>query len=126
MRELKLNVSALQQLLPRFGAIYYDLDSGFAILFYLCVDLGFAGFLVPHCLFTASGIIGYSIGLMFSSIIKDRSAVINITPGNNPSDFIQWAVIQFADMNSALRINKKAKFQNFVILFLRAGFMRAG
>lgn len=51
---------------------------------------------------------------MFSSIIKDRSAVINILPlVIIPQILFSGAVIQFADMNSALRINKKSEIPEF-------------
>ncbi|MCD8479332.1 MAG: hypothetical protein LRZ88_03245 [Candidatus Cloacimonetes bacterium] len=39
-----------------------------------------------------SGMTGYSLGLMFSGMIKDRSAVINILPlVIIPPDYVQWS-----------------------------------
>jgi ABC-type multidrug transport system ATPase subunit len=116
MRELKLNVSALQQLFAK-GLVLFIMTLIQVLLYYFisALILGLRGLLVPHCLFLLlSGIIGYSIGLMFSSIIKDRSAVINILPlVIIPQILFSGAVIQFADMNSALRINKKSEIPEF-------------
>ena len=116
MRELKLNVSAGQQLFAK-GLVLFIMTLIQVLLYYFisALVLGLRGFLVPHCLFLLlSGIIGYSIGLMFSSSIKDRSAVINILPlVIIPQILFSGAVIQFADMNSALRINKKSEIPEF-------------
>lgn len=61
-----------------------------------------------------SGILGYKMGLLASSVIHDRSAVINILPLIIiPQIMFSGAVIQFNDMNPRIRLNKDQEVPEF-------------
>jgi len=115
-REMKLNISANCHLLSK-QAVLFIMTLVQVVLYYFISAwvLGMRGFFLPQSIFLLlSGIIGYSMGLFFSSIIKDRSAIINILPLIIiPQIMFSGAVIRFAEMNKSLRINHKSEIPEF-------------
>jgi ABC-type multidrug transport system permease subunit len=115
-RELKLNVPAFNHLFSKTLVLFFMTLVQILLYYYISAGvLGMRGYLVPHALFLLlSGMTGYSLGLLFSSIIKDRNAVINILPlVIIPQIMFSGAVIRFADMNSSLRLNRKSEIPEF-------------
>ncbi|MCK9584621.1 MAG: ATP-binding cassette domain-containing protein [Candidatus Cloacimonetes bacterium] len=115
-RELKMGISAICQLSSKHLVLFL-MTCLQALLFYLISSLvlGMRGFLLPKFIFyTLSGMTGYSLGLLFSSMIKDRSAMINILPlVIIPQIMFSGLVIEFGKMNPALRINQNADIPEF-------------
>lgn len=131
-RELKLNVPAFNHLFSKSLVLFFMTLVQVLLYYYISAGvLGMRGYLVPHALFLLlSGMTGYSLGLLFSSIIKDRSAVINILPlVIIPQIMFSGAVIRFADMNFSLRLNRKSEIPEFCHLipsrWLYEGWMLA-
>jgi ABC-type multidrug transport system ATPase subunit len=115
-RELKLNISANCQLLSKH-AVLFVMTVVQVVLYYFisALVLGMRGYFLPQSIFLLlSGIVGYSMGLLFSSIIRDRSAIVNILPlVIIPQIMFSGAVIRFAEMNTSLRINRKSEIPEF-------------
>lgn len=115
-RELKMGVNAMCQLSSKHLVLFL-MTCVQALLFYLVSSLvlDHRGFFWPKIIFyILSGMTGYSLGLMFSGMIKDRSAVINILPlVIIPQIMFSGVVIEFAKMNPLLRINKIADIPEF-------------
>ncbi len=115
-RELKMGISAICQLSSKHLVLFL-MTCLQALLFYLVSSLvlDYRGFFWPKVLFfTLSGMTGYSLGLMFSGMIKDRSAVINILPlVIIPQIMFSGVVIEFAKMNPMLKINKVSDIPEF-------------
>jgi ABC-type multidrug transport system permease subunit len=88
-----------------------------AALFYLfaMLILGMRGFLIPKFgFYLLAGMCGYSMGLLCSSLIRDRAAVINILPlVIIPQIMFSGAVIEFQFMNPKLKINRDAQIPEF-------------
>ncbi|GAB1366979.1 hypothetical protein MASR1M36_18500 [Candidatus Cloacimonadaceae bacterium] len=131
-RELKLNVPAFNHLFSKTLVLFFMTLVQILLYYYISAGvLGMRGYLVPHALFLLlSGMTGYSLGLLFSSIIKDRNAVINILPlVIIPQIMFSGAVIRFTDMNSSLRLNRKSEIPEFCHLipsrWLYEGWMLA-
>lgn len=107
MRELKLGISPFCQLFAK-QLVLFVMTGIQVLLFYFVASLvlDLRGFFYPKMSFLLlSGITGYSLGLLFSSFIKDRAAIINILPlVIIPQIMFSGAVIKFADMNPAMRI----------------------
>lgn len=115
-RELKLNVPAFNHLFSKSLVLFFMTFVQVLLYYYISAGiLGMRGYLVPHAIFLLlSGMTGYSLGLLFSSMIKDRSAVINILPlVIIPQIMFSGAVIQFTEMNSSLRLNRKSEIPEF-------------
>ncbi len=115
-REMKLNISSLCQLISKHLVLL--LMTSVQVLLYYHVSalvLGMRGFAIPQTIFLLlSGVTGYALGLLFSSLIKDRSAIVNILPlVIIPQIMFSGAVIRFADMNPALRLNKSREIPEF-------------
>jgi len=116
IREMKLNISASSQLISKHTVLL--LMTIIQVLLYYVISawiLGMRGYFFPHGIFLLlSGITGYGLGLLFSSIIKDRSAIINILPlVIIPQIMFSGAVIQFSKMNTSLRINRSSEIPEF-------------
>lgn len=115
-RELKMGICALCQVTSKHLVLFL-MTCIQALLFYLvsALVLGMRGFLIPKFVFyTLSGMTGYSLGLLFSSLIKDRSAMINILPlVIIPQIMFSGLVIEFSKMNPVLRINQKSDIPEF-------------
>ena len=115
-RELKMGISALSQLTSKHLVLFL-MTCVQALLFYLVSAwvLDMRGFLLPKFVFyVLSGMTGYSLGLLFSSIIKDRSAVINILPlVIIPQIMFSGVVIEFTKMNPMLKISQEADIPEF-------------
>jgi len=115
-RELKMGVNAMCQLSSKHLVLFL-MTCVQALLFHLVSSLVLQhrGFFWPKIIFyILSGMTGYSLGLMFSGMIKDRSAVINILPlVIIPQIMFSGVVIEFAKMNPLLRINKAADIPEF-------------
>ncbi|MDY0151712.1 MAG: ATP-binding cassette domain-containing protein, partial [Candidatus Cloacimonas sp.] len=115
-REMKLHISAACQLFSKH-IVLLVLTALQVVLFYFISAwvLGMRGFFYPQSTFLLlSGMIGYSLGLLFSSFIRDRSAIINILPLIIiPQIMFSGAVIRFADMNGSLRIKHKSEIPEF-------------
>ncbi|MCB5254407.1 MAG: ATP-binding cassette domain-containing protein [Candidatus Cloacimonetes bacterium] len=115
-RELKLGLSPFSQLFSK-QSVLFVMTCIQVLLFYAvaALVLDMRGFSYPKMLFSLlSGISGYSMGLLFSSFIKDRSAVINILPlVIIPQIMFSGAVIKFADMNPAMRIISRSEIPEF-------------
>jgi ABC-type multidrug transport system permease subunit len=118
-REMKLRISSLNQLIAK-SSIMMLMSIVQVILYYLfsSLMLGFRGFFLPHAVFLLlSAMIGSSIGLFFSTIIKDRKAMINVLPlVIIPQILFSGAVVKFADMNSILKLNPKSNIPEFCSL----------
>lgn len=57
---------------------------------------------------------GYGLGLLFSSLIKDRGAIINILPlVIIPQIMFSGAVIKFSQMNDSLKFNQNREIPEF-------------
>ncbi len=115
-RELKLNISATCQLLSKHIVLF--VMTLVQVLLYNLISamvLGMRGYFLPHSIFLLlSGIVGYSMGLLFSSLIRDRSAIVNILPlVIIPQIMFSGAVIRFAEMNTSLRINRSSEIPEF-------------
>lgn len=116
IRELKLSIPAINQLLAKhLVLLIMTLVQVFLYYHISSLVLGLRGYALPHMLFLLlSGITGYSFGLLFSSIIKDRSAIINILPlVIIPQIMFSGAVIRFSDMNASLRLNRSSEIPEF-------------
>ncbi|MDD2227970.1 MAG: ABC transporter ATP-binding protein [Candidatus Cloacimonetes bacterium] len=115
-REMKLNITAKCHLLSK-QAVLLIMTLVQVLLYYFisAAVLGMRGYFLPQSIFLLlSGMVGYSMGLLFSSIIKDRSAIINILPLIIiPQIMFSGAVIRFAEMNKSLRINHKSEIPEF-------------
>ncbi|MDP8231048.1 MAG: ATP-binding cassette domain-containing protein, partial [Candidatus Zophobacter franzmannii] len=115
-REMKLRISSLNQLIAK-SSIMMLMSIAQVILYYLfsSLMLGFRGFFLPHAVFLLlSAMIGSSIGLFFSTIIKDRKAMINVLPlVIIPQILFSGAVVKFTDMNSNLTLNPKSNIPEF-------------
>lgn len=115
-REVKLSVSAYCQLLAK-DAVLLGMTIIQVLLYYTVSSLilGMHGSLYPQGLFLLlSGIMGFGTGLFFSSFIRDRSAIINVLPlVIIPQIMFSGAVINFSDMNSSLRINRRSEIPEF-------------
>ncbi len=115
-RELKMGISALSQLTSKHLVLFL-MTCVQALLFYAvsALVLDMRGFLLPKFIFyVLSGMTGYSLGLLFSSIIKDRSAVINILPlVIIPQIMFSGVVIEFTKMNPMLKISQEADIPEF-------------
>jgi ABC-type multidrug transport system ATPase subunit/ABC-type multidrug transport system permease subunit len=116
IRELKLNISAGSQLISKH-AVLLVMTTVQVLLYYIISAwiLGMRGYFVPQSIFLLlSGITGYGLGLLFSSLIKDRSAIINILPlVIIPQIMFSGAVIQFDKMNSSLKLNHQSEIPEF-------------
>lgn len=115
-RELKMGIRALCQVLSKHLVLFL-MTLIQALLFYLvsALVLDMKGFMLPKLIFYAlSGMMGYSLGLLFSSIIKDRSAMINILPlVIIPQIMFSGVVIEFTKMNPMLSINRESDIPEF-------------
>jgi len=115
-REVKLSVGASCQLLAKNMVLL--VMTIIQVLLYYTVSsliLGMRGFLYPQGLFLLlSGIMGFGTGLFFSSVIRDRSAIVNVLPlVIIPQIMFSGAVIKFSDMNSSLRFNRRSEIPEF-------------
>ncbi len=116
VREQKLNVSPLFQLTAKHLVLIVMTVMQVLLYYYISeLVLSMRGFLLPKGLFyLLSGMAGYSMGIFFSAMIKDRAAIINILPlVIIPQIMFSGAVIQFAEMNSALRIKPDSEIPEF-------------
>ena len=116
LREMKLKVSALCQLLSKhFVLLLMTCLQALFFYFISAAVLGMRGFMLPQVIFLLlSGVIGYSLGLLFSAFIKDRSAIVNILPlVIIPQIMFSGAVIRFADMNKLLKLNPHREIPEF-------------
>ncbi|MDD4310799.1 MAG: ATP-binding cassette domain-containing protein, partial [Candidatus Cloacimonetes bacterium] len=116
VREMKLNIPAGSQLISKH--IVLLLMTIVQVVLYYQISawiLNMRGYFYPQSIFLLlSGITGYGLGLLFSSIIKDRSAIINILPlVIIPQIMFSGAVIQFSKMNASLRINHNSEIPEF-------------
>ena len=116
VRELKLNISAASQLISKH-AVLLVMTIVQVLLYYFISSwiLGMRAFFLPQASFLLlSGITGYGLGLLFSSLIKDRSAIINILPlVIIPQIMFSGAVIKFSQMNNSLKLNQKREIPEF-------------
>lgn len=116
LREMKLNVSAFCQLLSKH-LVLLIMTTIQVLLFYIisATVLGMRGYLLPQFVFLMlSGMLGYSLGLLSSAFIKDRSAIVNLLPLIIiPQIMFSGAVIKFGDMNRSLRINPNNEIPEF-------------
>jgi ABC-type multidrug transport system ATPase subunit len=115
-REMKMRVGAFCQLSSKHLVLF--LMTGVqAALFYLfaMLILNMRGFFWPKFSFyLLAGMCGYSLGLLFSSLIRDRAAVINILPlVIIPQIMFSGAVIEFSRMNPGLRIDRAREIPEF-------------
>ncbi len=109
LREKKMNISMWDQLQSKYFVLFcMTVVQG--LLYYIITSyiLGLKGSFVPVTGFLIlAGVIGYQLGLLSSASIHDRSAIINVLPLIIiPQIMFSGAVIKFADMNPALKINK--------------------
>lgn len=115
-REMKMRIAAFWQLSAKH-LVLFIMTSVQAALFYLfaMLILGMRGFLIPKFgFYLLAGMCGYSMGLLFSSLIRDRAAVINILPlVIIPQIMFSGAVIEFQFMNPKLKINRDAQIPEF-------------
>ncbi|HNQ43468.1 MAG TPA: ABC transporter permease, partial [Candidatus Cloacimonadota bacterium] len=116
IREQKLGVNSLCQLTAKH-LVLFTMTLVQVLLYYFIAELvlSMRGYLAPKGLFyLLSGMAGYSMGLFFSAMIKDRAAIINILPlVIIPQIMFSGAVIQFAEMNKALKLNPNSEIPEF-------------
>lgn len=116
IREMKLNISAQTQLISKHVVLLLMTVIQVVLYYYISAwALNMQGYFYPQSSFLVlSGMTGYGLGLMFSSLIKDRSAIINIIPLIIiPQIMFSGAVIHFSEMNSSLRLNRKSEIPEF-------------
>lgn len=115
-REMKMRVGALCQLSSKHLVLFL-MTCVQAALFYLfaMLILNMRGFFMPKFSFyLLAGMCGYSLGLLFSSLIRDRAAVINILPlVIIPQIMFSGAVIEFSRMNPGLRMESNREIPEF-------------
>lgn len=115
-RELKIGISPICQLTSKH-LVLLMMTIIQAILFYLvsALVLDMRGYFIPKVgFYTLAGISGYSLGLLFSSLIKDRSAVINILPlVIIPQIMFGGIVIEYTKMNPLLKLHKESDIPEF-------------
>lgn len=115
-REKKLNISVLANLGSKDAVLFLVTFLQASLYHYIAsLVLDMRGFALPSIVFLSlSGIIGYKFGLLASSLINDRAALINILPlVIIPQIMFGGAVIKYADMNKNLRIFKKSEIPEF-------------
>ncbi len=115
-REKKMNISTGAMLNSKYIVLFFMTLLQCTLYYIVSASiLGIKGSALP--LMTGlilSGVIGYKIGLLSSSVIHDRSAVINILPLIIiPQIMFSGAVIRFSDMNPAIRIGKSHEIPEF-------------
>jgi len=116
LREKNLNIRVLPMIASK-NLVLFVMTLVQSLLFYqisACV-LGIRGSFWPLLLsLQLSGMLGYKMGLLSSSLIYDRAAIINILPLILiPQIMFSGAVIRFQDMNSALRIDQAREVPEF-------------
>ncbi|HOH78827.1 MAG TPA: ATP-binding cassette domain-containing protein [Candidatus Cloacimonadota bacterium] len=116
LREKNLNIRVLPMIASK-NVVLFAMTLVQSLLFYQISAwvLGIRGSFWPLLLsLQLSGMLGYKMGLLSSSLINDRAAIINILPLILiPQIMFSGAVIRFQDMNSALRIDKKREVPEF-------------
>jgi len=116
IREKNLNIGVLP-LIGSKNLVLFIMTLAQSLLYYQISVwvLGIKGSFWPFLLsLQLSGILGYKMGLLSSSLIQDRSAIINVLPLILiPQIMFSGAVISFQDMNSALRLNKDREVPEF-------------
>ena len=119
LREKKLNVKSIYFLLAKnFTLPIFALIQ--SILYYLIASLILqlrGSFFIYVGYQLLSAFIGYSLGLLASSLIKDKKAVINILPlALIPQIIFGGAVIKFEEMNKQVKINPESVIPEFIQL----------
>jgi len=116
IREMKLNISAFSELVSKHTVLLAMTLVQVLLYYFLSAwILGLRGYFIPQSIFLLlSGMTGYGLGLFFSSLIKDRSAIINILPlVIIPQIMFSGAVIEFSKMNDGLKFNQASEIPEF-------------
>ncbi|MCD4819286.1 MAG: ATP-binding cassette domain-containing protein [Candidatus Cloacimonetes bacterium] len=116
LREKKLNIKSLPFLISKniTLALFTLIQSILYMIFAVFILKIYGAFIVYTLFLFLSGVIGFSIGLLASSFIQDRKAVINILPlVLIPQIMFAGAVIKFEKMNSRLKINPNSTIPEF-------------
>jgi len=116
LREAQLNISMGQQLMVK--SVTLSIFTLIQTIEYYVISgllLGVEGAFLPYLIYLMlSGGIGFSFGLLCSTWMKDRKAVINVLPLILiPQILFAGAVIPFDKMNRWLKINTHAELPEF-------------